>query len=86
MPLSAAPAEIFIVQNVEESRMKSPTKSGSLTHPLCRKNPSFAADLRQFSDVWPRALARGLSWSVHVGFCFWNMYPGLLIWIFEITW
>ena len=63
--------------------MNLPTKSEILTHPECR---AFAAGPRHFSGFWPRALARGLSWSVHLGACFWKFDPGSKYWDMDITW
>ena len=63
------------MQKATESRTNLPTKFGIRILSKCR---GFAAVPRHFCGFWPRALARGLSWSVHVGACFQNCNPGLL--------
>ena len=74
------------VQNVIESRINFATKSGRQTHQKCRGIAAFAVELRLYSGIWPRALARGFSWSVHLVVCFWKFDPGSLSWDLDITW
>ena len=72
------------VQKAVESRIRSRQKAVALSHLKCRENAVWAAFPRPGRLFWPRALARGLSWSVHVGVCFWKLHPGSLFQIFEI--
>ena len=74
------------MQKESEFRSNSSTKNRPGISLDCRRNAAWAAFPRPGSLCWPRALARGFSWSVHLVVSFWKLYPDSLFWDFGITW
>ena len=74
------------MQKEVESQHNSPTKTGPGIRQDCRGNAAWAAFSRPGSGGWPRALARGFSWSVHLSVVFWKLHPGSESLDLDITW